>query len=459
MGGFFNKHDEESSHHHNNIYLIVNPHQRQSSGKCRKIAKTPKKKTKSSIKKKKYVFYKKYSQQEKKYFDGLCKDDKTNIEVIENRLVSINTQSTEPLRFKFLRLDIPDRTKKIIVSKLDNLQQMSYSASGEFYKLNNWMNILNEIPFGKYYEIPIKNTDGNDNICNFLENVKTKMNQTIYGHKEAKEQIVRILAQLISFPSANGYVIGIQGSAGVGKTKLIKEGICNALNYPYAFISLGGVEDASYLRGHSYTYEGATYGKICESLIKTGIMNPLILFDELDKVSNTYRGEEIINTLIHITDPVQNDKFSDRYFEEIDMDISRSLCIFTYNDENSINPILRNRMITINVPGYNQQEKLVLAKDYIIPEIFKQYNINLHDIIFTDEVLKYIIETTEKEEGVRNLKRAINNIVSWVNMMRYVSIDNIRIAFPFEISSKYYDKYCKTNKNTINRDILHSMYL
>jgi ATP-dependent Lon protease len=163
--------------------------------------------------------------------------------------------------------------------------------------------------------------------------------------------------------------------------------------------------------------------------------------------------------LIHITDPVQNDKFSDRYFEEIDMDISRSLCIFTYNDENSINPILRNRMITINVPGYNQQEKLVLAKDYIIPEIFKQYNLNMNDIIFTDEVLKYIIETTEKEEGVRNLKRAINNIVSWVNMMRYVSIDNIKIVFPFEISSKYYDKYCKTNKNTINRDILHSMYL
>ena len=105
------------------------------------------------------------------------------------------------------------------------------------------------------------------------------MEDTVYGHKDAKEQIIRVLAQLVSFPKANGYIIGIQGSAGVGKTKLIKEGICNALNYPNAFISLCGTDDSSFLRGHSYTYEGATYGKICESLMKTGIMNPLFLFD------------------------------------------------------------------------------------------------------------------------------------------------------------------------------------
>ena len=335
---------------------------------------------------------------------------------------------------------------------------MSSSASSEFYKLNNWINILNNIPFGKYFDLPIKNTDHVSDICCFLENVRTKMNNTIYGHKEAKEQIIRILAQLISFPKANGYIIGLQGNAGVGKTKLIKEGICNALNYPYAFISLGGVEDSSYLRGHSYTYEGATYGKICESLIKTGIMNPLILFDELDKVSHTYKGEEIINTLIHITDPVQSDKFTDRYFEEIDLDISRSMIIFTFNDESQINPILRDRMIVINVPGYKNHEKLILAKEYLLPEILKQYNINKTDIVFTDDTLKYIIENTEKEDGVRNLKRALNNIVSWINMMRYVPIDNIKISFPFEVSTKYFENYCKNNKPTMNKDILYSMY-
>lgn len=456
-GGYFNKHDEDRRNQ--NIYFILNP---QTTTKYRQVSHRTRNmriKKKSNKMQKVYSFSKYYTDTEREYFDGLTNDEKDKIEVIENRLVAVTGKTQEPLRFKFLQLNIPDRTKKIIISKIDHLNQMEYSASGEYYKLHNWINVLNDIPFGRFYEIPINNTDGTNKICDFLEGVRSKMNDTIYGHKEAKEQIIRILAQLISFPRANGYIIGIQGSAGVGKTKLIKEGICNALNYPYAFISLGGVEDSSYLRGHSYTYEGATYGKISESLIKTGIMNPLLLFDELDKVSHSYKGEEIINTLIHITDPVQNDKFTDRYFEEIDLDISRSMVIFTYNDESMINPILRDRMIVINVAGYNQQEKLTLAKDYLIPEILKQYNLDRNDIIFTEDVLKYIIEHTDKEEGVRNLKRSINNIISWINMMRYVSVDNIKISFPFEVTTKYYDKYCKSNKPMIHRDILHSMYV
>jgi ATP-dependent Lon protease len=285
------------------------------------------------------------------------------------------------------------------------------------------------------------------------------MDDTIFGHKDAKEQIIRILAQLISFPKASGYIIGIQGSAGVGKTKLIKEGICNALNYPNAFISLSGTDDSSFLKGHSYTYEGSSYGKICETLMKTGIMNPLILFDELDKVSNTYKGQEIINTLIHITDPVQNDKFNDRYFEEIDFDISRSMIIFTYNDDSLINPILRDRMIVINVNGYNIEEKIILARDYIIPEILKQYNLNKGDILFTEDLIKHIINDIETEDGVRNLKRAINDIVSWINMMLYVPTDSIKISLPFSASKTFYDTYCKKKNNHLSCNKFNSLYL
>jgi ATP-dependent Lon protease len=197
------------------------------------------------------------------------------------------------------------------------------------------------------------------------------------------------------------------------------------------------------------------YGKICESLMKTGIMNPLFLFDELDKVSNTYKGQEIINTLIHITDPVQNDKFNDRYFEEIDIDISRSMIIFTYNDDSLINPILRDRMIVINVNGYDNEEKLILATDYIVPEILKQYNLNKGDIVFSVELLRHIINNIEKEDGVRNLKRAINNIVSWINMMIYVPIDFIALLENGttrkkrdKLNQEYYDKFVnETNNN------------
>jgi ATP-dependent Lon protease len=443
-GGFFNKYDEENKKHEKQkIFLIL---------------KTIPKNNKKIISKIKYNFYKKYNNDEKKYFDSLTNKGKEKIIKLEDKLIVNKNIFPIPMRFKILDLDINERTKHSIIFKLESLNNMS-PTSGEYHKINNWLSVLNNVPFNKYYNIPVKNTDGNDNICSFLSDIRTKMNEKIYGHKEAKEQIIRVLAQLISFPKAYGYIIGIQGSAGIGKTKLIKEGICNAMNYPSAFISLSGTDDSSFLRGHSYTYEGATYGKICESLIKTGIMNPLLLFDELDKVSDTYKGQEIINTLIHITDPVQNDRFNDRYFEEIDLDISRSMIIFTFNDEKLINPILKDRMIVINVKGYNNQEKIVLAKDYIIPEILLQYNLKKGDIIFSEDILNHIINTIEKEEGVRNLKRAINDTISWINMMKYVSIDNVLINIPYEIDVKFYDKYCGNYNNTIRKDILHSLYI
>ena len=447
-GGYFNKYEAEEAEN-----------KKQKQGVFLILKRLPKKNiNKKIIKKIKYNFYKKYNNDEKKYFDSLTNKGKVKIGILEDKLEASKKTMTVPMRFKILDLDINERTKRSIIFKLECLNRMS-STSGEYHKINNWLGVLNEVPFNKYYNIPIKNTDGNDKICMFLSNIRERMNDRIYGHKEAKEQIIRVLAQLISFPKAYGYIIGIQGAAGIGKTKLIKEGICNALNYPNAFISLSGTDDSSFLRGHSYTYEGATYGKICESLIKTGIMNPLLLFDELDKVSNTYKGQEIINTLIHITDPVQNDRFTDRYFEEIDMDISRSMIVFTFNDESMINPILKDRMIVINVKGYNNQEKLVLAKDYLIPEILFQYNLKKGDIIFSDEVLTHIIDNIESEEGVRNLKRAINNIISWINMMRYVLIDNVLIKIPYEIDVKFYDKYCGVSNNCMRRDLLHSLYL
>jgi ATP-dependent Lon protease len=314
---------------------------------------------------------------------------------------------------------------------------------------------LATIPIGQYHTLPITNKD--DDIARYLQNIKRTIDNNIFGHEETKDQIVRILAQWISNPNSNGYVIGIQGSPGVGKTKLIKEGICKAMEYPFSFVSLGGISDASYLNGHHYTYEGATHGKIIECLVKARVMNPVFLFDELDKVSNTSRGEEIINTLIHITDPVQNDKFTDKYFEEIDLDLSKSLIIFTYNDENAINPVLKDRMITIKVNGYNAKEKLIICKDYILPELLPQYNMKTGDVIIDDSLLKNIIDTHGKEEGVRNLKRILNNILSSINMMKYIPTDGVQIVYPFQVDVEFFNKYC-SKFETKRSDIVWSMY-
>jgi ATP-dependent Lon protease len=405
-------------------------------------------------KKKYHEILKKYNRYEKAHFEDMSEHEKDELVSLEQKLEESALDSPEPLRFKFLKLNICNTVKNIIISKLEQLNRMT-PCSGEYFKLSNWINTLAKIPIGKYHTLPITNLDAD--IATYLQGVKQTIDSNIFGHEETKDQIVRILAQWISNPNSNGYVIGIQGSPGVGKTKLIKEGICKAMNYPYAFISLGGISDASYLTGHHYTYEGATYGKIIECLIKSRVMNPVFLFDELDKVSNTSRGDEIINTLIHITDPVQNDRYSDKYFEEIDLDLSKALIIFTYNDENMINPILKDRMITIKVSGYNAKQKLTICKSYILPELVPQYNMKKEDIVIDEALLKNIIDTYGNEEGVRNLKRILNDILSCVNMMRYIPTDGIEIKFPFHVTPEYYNKYCnKTDYKRCSKQL--SMY-
>ena len=264
-GGFFNKHDEENNEpreqreSRNTRKLREQQETRERQSKQSKQSKQSQRdvflilkripqKPINLIKKIKYNFYKKYNNEEKGYFDSLTKKEKDTVSILEDKLEASRAMLTVPMRFKILDLDINVRTKRSIIFKLETVSRMS-STSGEYHKINNWLSILNEIPFNRYYNIPVRNTDGNEKICVFLSNIRERMNTQIYGHKDAKEQIIRVLAQLISFPKANGYIIGIQGAAGIGKTKLIKEGICNALNYPNAFISLSGTDDASFLRG------------------------------------------------------------------------------------------------------------------------------------------------------------------------------------------------------------------
>ena len=148
-----------------------------------------------------------------------------------------------------------------------------------------------------------------------MENAKQILDNAVYGMEDAKMQILQMVGQWISNPNSLGSAIAVKGPPGTGKTTLIKEGVSKILNRPFAFLALGGATDASFLEGHSYTYEGSTWGKIVDILIKCKCMNPLIYFDELDKISETPKGEEIAGILTHLTDTTQNDKFHDKYFQ------------------------------------------------------------------------------------------------------------------------------------------------
>jgi ATP-dependent Lon protease len=264
----------------------------------------------------------------------------------------------------------------------------------------------------------------------------------VYGLNDAKLQIMQYLGQLISNPSATGTTIAIQGPMGTGKTTLVKEGISKILQRPFSFIALGGATDSSVLEGHMITYEGSIWGKIVDVLMKCKCMNPVFYFDELDKVSNTPRGDEIIGILTHLTDTSQNDKFHDKYFSDIELDLSKAIFIFSYNDESSVNPILRDRMYTIRTDGYTTAQKVVIAKDYLTRTIQQNVNFKEGDIMIPDEILVYIIEKYTQEKGVRNLKRCIETIYTKLNLYRLMNPGvnlfqeeyTLEVRFPFTVT-------------------------
>ena len=402
-----------------------------------------------------------YKDEEMEYFLKQSVRNKNKIIKFEKKTNELNKEQV-PLRFKIINSDINDSIKAVALKKLNHLSSMN-ERSGEYFKILNYVENLCKIPCGIYKKLKIPKDKSL--ISNFLLKSHKILDQNVYGHDKSKEQITRIIGQWISNPSLKGNCIGIHGSPGCGKTRLIKEGLCKALDLPFVFIPLGGINDSAYLTGHSFTYEGAIHGKIVDALMKAGCMNPIIYFDELDKVSDSSRGEEIINTLIHLTDSTQNDAFFDKYFYDIPLNLSKALIIFTYNNDYMINPILRDRMIRINTDPYKNNDKINIANKFLIPEILKDFNFKSTDLIFTEEIIKYIISKTESENGVRNLRRSIECIISNLNLFRLMdnkiedkslSISNLNIDFeiPFVINNKVVD-YLIKNKNTMSDSIAH----
>ena len=369
----------------------------------------------------------------------------------ELREINKITRIEKPYRMTLLESDIPIEFKASAMKKINSLRYME-QGSGEFYKSKNWVDTFMRIPFNKHEGLPISIDDGVEKCHEFMENAQQTLDQAVYGLNDAKMQIMQMLGQLLTNPKAIGAAIAIHGPPGTGKTSLVKEGISKILNRPFAFIALGGATDSSFLEGHGYTYEGSTWGKIVQILIDSKCMNPVIYFDELDKISDTPRGEEIAGILTHLTDTSQNSQFHDKYFAEIDFDLSKCLFIFSYNDETKINPILKDRMYRIKTKGYNSKEKTIIANKYLLPKIREQVRFNEEEIIIPIEVLTHIIDThCNKEDGVRNLKRCLEIIYTKLNLYRLMKPGSnlfegemsLQVEFPFTVTKVTVDKLIK----------------
>ena len=375
------------------------------------------------------------------------------------------TRIEKPYRMTLLESVIPIHFKAAAFKKINTLKYLE-QGSGEYYKIKNWVDTFMKIPFTNYQELPLSITDGVDKCHDFMESAQKTLDEAVFGLNDAKMQIMQMLGQLLTNPKAIGTAIAIHGPPGTGKTSLVKEGISKILNRPFAFIALGGATDSSVLEGHGYTYEGSTWGKIVQILIDSKCMNPVIYFDELDKISDTPRGEEIAGILTHLTDTTQNTQFHDKYFAEINFDLSKCLFIFSYNDESKVNPILRDRMYQIKTKGYSGKEKNVIANNYLLPKIREQVKFNEYDIIIPDDVLSYINEThCHKEDGVRNMKRCLEIIHTKLNLYRLMKHGSnlfegemsLAVEFPFKVTKEIIDKLIKKEQG--NMSALYSMYV
>lgn len=375
--------------------------------------------------------------QEERY-ENLTQEEKESIERIEKEIEKINS-SYVPNRIKILQSELSLNLKAQIIKRIDQIEEMDPSTN-EYHKLKQWIDGFMMIPFGIYKEIEYTDIEF------FLKSVKSTLDQAVFGHQEAKDDIIQLVAQWISNPSSIGQVLGIAGFKGTGKTLLVKHGIAKALNRPFCFFSLGGATDGSVLDGYSYTYEGATWGRLVDMLMQSKCMNPVIFFDELDKVSETKCGQEIIGKLIHLTDFTQNDNIQDKYFSGIPFDFSRALFIFSFNDETKIDKILMDRIKVIKTQDFSKKDKIQIAKDYIIPEMLETVGLQPGEVIIPDEIYDYIMLKVPEEKGVRKFKELLRTLFMKINVNRYIKDIPYKIndfKLPLVVTTKIVDSLIK----------------
>lgn len=368
-------------------------------------------------------------------------------------------QSGIPMRFQIMdRVQDPE-IQRTALTKYEAITNME-PGSPEYFKMMNWLDGFMRIPFGTYRSLPVSLSDGEDKCRDFMKSVRSNMDAAVFGQDTAKLQIMQFVAQWIANPTAAGNVLAIHGPAGVGKTTLIKEGVAKALGRPFHFIALGGATDSSHLEGHSYTYEGSVWGRLADILMTSKCMNPVIFFDELDKVSETPKGEEIINILMHLTDSAQNERIADKYFAGIPLDFSKCLFFFSMNNKERVNPILLDRAYVLGIDAPDKTAKITIARDYLMPVALSEMNLVGQVTIPDDTVRQVIDEYTKGEAGVRELKRCLFTILSKINMLRFMNGPELpfyikEFKLPFVVNREHLTKLLVQNGHRIDPSIAH----
>jgi len=321
-----------------------------------------------------------------------------------NKELGIDTQRDEEIeefrkKLKEIKPSIGDDIYKEISKQIDRFSRM-HPESADSNQIHSYLEWVFEIPFGKFNS---KELSVND--------VKVELDNDHFSLEKPKERIVEFFSvqelakrRGLSIEDNRGVILCFVGPPGVGKTSLANS-IANALLRPLVRIALGGLEDVNELRGHRRTYVGAMPGRLVQGLIDAKSMDPVIVLDEIDKVGRSSRGDPTA-ALLEILDPEQNSKYRD-YYLNFDIDLSRVMFIATANDVGRIPAPLRDRMEFISVSSYTPDEKLEIARQYLIPQELKKHALNTEEFEITDEALRVLIDEYTREPGVRDLRRKI----------------------------------------------------
>jgi ATP-dependent Lon protease len=332
-----------------------------------------------------------------------------------NKLVNKKLQE-ENIREKILNLPTNDTNKSVIFKHYNNMKRTDQNST-EYYKNQLFVDMSLSYPWEKLYNINDNIT--NKNIPEFLQVIKQNLDNEIYGMESVKNEILNVVCKFITNPQSNRNNIALCGAAGVGKSKFIKV-LSETLRLPMKVISLGGIKDSSFFLGHGYVYVESGPGKILQNIIDSKINNPILYFDELDKVSETDNGKDIFSFLCYLTDPTQNNRFTDHYFYGMQFDLSKVFYVFTFNDIDKIDKILLDRLNIISVDTPSDEDITKILECHCIPEIIKNIGIQ-KNIQFPQSSIKLIIDHCKSSidksvtSGVREYYRIIEKMLLELN--------------------------------------------
>lgn len=307
-----------------------------------------------------------------------------------------NESEVEKIEKKLEALELPDEVLKIVNQELDKLKTLNPQAP-DFTVTRNYLEAIADLPWG------INTEDNND-----IKLARKILDEDHYGLDEVKDRILEFLSAVVKRGKIAGSIICLVGPPGVGKTSIGKS-VAAALNRKFFRFSVGGMRDEAEIKGHRRTYIGAMPGKLIQALKRVEASNPVIMLDEIDKIGTSFRGDPA-SALLEVLDPEQNSTFLDHYID-VPFDLSNVLFITTANQLDTIPGPLLDRMEIIRLSGYVLEEKIEIAKRYLVPKQLEEHGFESDEITFTDEALQFMVDKYAREAGVRNLEKQVRKII------------------------------------------------